>query len=180
VLHDLVHLGISPGEKVVRTVAVYLFLFALLRLAGKRQLAQLNTFDFVVFLLLSNVVQNAIIGNDNSLVGGLLGAVVLVAGNYVVVRFVLMNRLLGPHLEGRETVLVAGGRLDETALKRELISPIELDEALRRQGYDGIAGVERVVLDPGGMFDVTPRRRVTLEEVAATLDRIERKLNGVG
>jgi uncharacterized membrane protein YcaP (DUF421 family) len=180
VLHDLVHLGVSPGEKVVRTVAVYLFLFVLLRLAGKRQLAQLNTFDFVVFLLLSNVVQNAIIGNDNSLLGGFLGAVVLVVGNYLVVRFVLMNRLLGPHLEGRESVLVENGRLDAAALKRELISRMELEEALRRQGYDGIAGVDRVVLDPGGMFDVTPKEHATLDQVAAALERIERRLDRVG
>ena len=77
-IHHLVHLGISPWEKAIRTAAVYLALLALLHLAGKRELAQLNSLDLVVLLLLSNVVQNAVIGNDNSLLGGLLGAVVLI------------------------------------------------------------------------------------------------------
>ncbi|MES1248337.1 MAG: DUF421 domain-containing protein, partial [Actinomycetota bacterium] len=85
-VHNLVHLGISPWEKAVRTAAVYLVLLALLHLAGKRELAQLNSFDLVVLLLLSNVVQNAIIGNDNSLLGGLLGAAILIVVNVVVVR----------------------------------------------------------------------------------------------
>ena len=175
-LHDLFHLGVSAPEKVVRTVAVYLFLFVLLRVAGKRQLAQLNTFDFVVFLLLSNVVQNAIIGQDDSLVGGLLGAAVLVAGNYVVVRFFFMNRRLGDTLQGRETTLVENGHVQTKALKRELISEVELEEALRRQGYNGVGSVDRVVLDPGGMFDVTPKPQPGLDEVIARLDRIEAKL----
>jgi uncharacterized membrane protein YcaP (DUF421 family) len=179
-VHDLVHLGVSVPEKVVRTVAVYLFLFVLLRLAGRRALAQLNTFDFVVFLLLSNVVQNAIIGPDNSLAGGLLGAVVLIGGNYLVVRYVLMNKRLGPRFQGRETVLVEQGRVNHDALKRELISEMELEEALHRQGYDGIKGVETVVLDSGGMFDVTPKEGPQIEDVLAALRRIEQKLDRVG
>ena len=80
-IHHLVHLGIPPWEKAVRTVTVYVAILGLLHLAGKRSLAQLNTFDLVVLLLLSNVVQNAIIGPDNSLLGGLLGAVILVGLN---------------------------------------------------------------------------------------------------
>jgi len=180
VLHDLVHIGVPAPEKVIRTVAVYLFLFLLLRVAGKRQLAQLNTFDFVVFLLLSNAVQNAIIGNDNSLVGGLLGAVVLVGGNYILVRFVLMNRRIGPRVQGRETVLVSNGKVDHQALRRELIMEMELEEALHRQGFGGIDAVDRVVLDPGGMFEVTPKPRPTIDDVLAALERIERKLERAG
>src|SRR6266487_4268507 len=84
--HDLLHLGLPWWDKVFRTLVVYLVLLALLRVAGKRQLAQLNSFDLVVFLLLSNVVQNAIIGNETSLPGGLLGAVILITGNYALVR----------------------------------------------------------------------------------------------
>jgi len=181
VLHDLFHLGVPAPEKIVRTVAVYLFVFLLLRLAGKRQLAQLNTFDFVVLLLLSNVVQNAIIGNDNSLVGGFLGAFILVAGNFLLVRFVLMNKLLGPHVQGRESVLVKNGKVDRDQIKRELISDTELEEALRRQGYDGIQSVERVVLDPGGQFDVTKKVEAdTSKQILAALERIEQKLDRVG
>jgi uncharacterized membrane protein YcaP (DUF421 family) len=83
---DLLVVQIPLLEKVLRTIAMYLFLVLALRLAGKRELAQLNSFDLVVLLLLSNTVQNAIIGPDNSLLGGLLGAAVLLAANYTTVR----------------------------------------------------------------------------------------------
>src|ERR1017187_5806463 len=84
---NLFHLDLSILEKVVRTVVVYFFLVGGLRLAGKRELAQLNPFDLVVLLTLSNALQNAIIGNDNSLLGGLIGAATLLALNHIVVRF---------------------------------------------------------------------------------------------
>src|SRR5438477_412591 len=93
-------------EKVLRTVLVYGGLAILLRLAGKRDLAQLNTFDLVVVLLLSNVVQNAVIGNDNSLTGGLLGAAVLVAVNGLVVRVTNRYPRLTKVFEGTPTELV--------------------------------------------------------------------------
>ena len=111
-------MGISPGEKALRTVAVYGALLVLLHLAGKRQLAQLNSFDLVVLLLLSNVVQNAVIGNDNSLAGGLLGAVILLAVNVVVVRGAFMSPRFGKAIQGGATTLYADGRLDERALRR--------------------------------------------------------------
>ena len=102
-IHHLVHLGISPGEKAFRTVAVYLALLVLLHLSGKRSLAQLNSFDLVVLLLLSNVVQNAIIGNDNSLTGGLMGAVILLGVNVVLVRAAFMSPRFGKALQGGPT-----------------------------------------------------------------------------
>src|SRR5205085_3370830 len=107
--HDLFTTGVPLLEKVLRTVAVYLGILLLLRLAGKRDLAQLNTFDLVVLLLLSNVVQNAIIGNDNSLVGGLVGAVTLVAINSVLVRTSQPSQTAVVLLEGPEEVLVRDG-----------------------------------------------------------------------
>src|SRR3954451_9792522 len=100
-------MGIPLAEKVVRTVAVYGGMAILLRLFGKRDLAQLNSFDLVVLLLLSNVVQNAIIGPDNSLVGGLIGAAVLVGFNAVVVRAVSRNKVTDQLFEGRPTDLVS-------------------------------------------------------------------------
>ena len=87
---DLTHLDISVLDKIIRTVVVYLGLVVLLRVAGKRDLAQLNSFDLIVVLLLSNVVQNAIIGPDNSLLGGLIGAAVLIAANAFLVRICLL------------------------------------------------------------------------------------------
>jgi len=109
VIHPLVHLGISPWEKAVRTAAVYLVLLVLLHLSGKRQLAQLNSFDLVVLLLLSNVVQNAIIGNANSLLGGLLGAVILIGANYALVHFAFMSPRFGKAIQGGATVVARAG-----------------------------------------------------------------------
>src|SRR5690242_12256915 len=104
--NDLFTMGIPIVEKAIRTVAVYLGILLLLRLAGKRDLAQLNSFDFVVLLLLSNVVQNAVIGNDNSLAGGALGAAILVLGNSVIVRLVRRNSVAVRLFEGTPTTLV--------------------------------------------------------------------------
>jgi uncharacterized membrane protein YcaP (DUF421 family) len=175
VWHDLVHMGISPGEKAVRTVAVYGGLLVLLHLAGKRQLAQLNSFDLVVLLLLSNVVQNAVIGNDNSLAGGLLGAVILLAVNVVLVRGAFMSTRFGKALQGGATTLYADGRIDARALRRMAITREELVAGLRRQGLE-LADVERVVLEPEGALNATPRPRPGIEDVLRKLDAIERRL----
>src|SRR3954465_13800742 len=116
---ELFTMGIPLSEKVIRTVAVYAGLIALLRVGGKRDLAQLNSFDLVVLLLLSNVVQNAIIGNDNSLAGGLLGALVLFVVNAVVVRVSRGNEVLDRVLEGSPSTLVTDGRIDQAVIRRE-------------------------------------------------------------
>ena len=87
-------LGLPVLEKVLRPIAVYLFLVVGLRLAGKRELAQLNPFDLIVLLTLSNTVQNAIIGDDNSITGGLIGAATLLLVNWVVVRFLFAHPAL--------------------------------------------------------------------------------------
>jgi uncharacterized membrane protein YcaP (DUF421 family) len=150
----------------------------LLHISGKRQLAQLNSFDLVVLLLLSNVVQNAIIGDDLSLVGGLLGAAVLVAANYFIVRFAFMHPAIGRKLQGRSTTLVAEGRPRAKAMRRELISRQELDVALRRQGLDGgLGSAERVVLEPEGTLAADAKPKPTLADVLAKLERIERRLD---
>src|ERR1700689_5047477 len=109
-------LGAPLAEKMLRPVAVYIFLVAVLRIFGKRELAQLNPFDLVVLLSLSNTVQNAIIGNDNSLTGGLVGAFTLLGMNYMVVRFLFRHRRLDELFEGKPTVLVDEGRILQHAL----------------------------------------------------------------
>src|SRR5919201_2172070 len=105
-IHDLFASGVPLLEKAVRSVAVYLFLLAVLRIAGKREIAQLNNFDFVVLLLLSNTVQNAIIGSDDSLWGGLFGAAVLVAANRLLVRATYDRGWLVRMIEGTPTTLI--------------------------------------------------------------------------
>src|SRR5579872_3913018 len=124
--HDIFGLGVPLLEKVLRPIIVYIFLVVLLRAFGKRELAQLNPFDLVVLLSLSNTVQNAIIGNDNSLTGGLVGAFALCGVNYLVVRFLFRHRRLDQIFEGKPTVLVEHGRVLKEALAEELLTQSEL------------------------------------------------------
>src|SRR3984893_16612359 len=109
-------------EKIVRPILVYLFLIIGLRLAGKRELAQLNAFDLVVLLTLSNTVQNAIIGDDNSVTGGLVGAATLLVVNYLVVRFLFKEPTMDRLIEGKATLLIHNGKLERKQLVKELIS----------------------------------------------------------
>lgn len=168
--HDLTHLGISVPDKILRTVAVYLALAILLRLAGKRDLAQLNAFDLVVVLLLSNVVQNAVIGPDNSLTGGLLGAVVLIAVNGGVVRLIRRSDRVSRVLEGTPTVLVRDGHFDDTALRDEGLRRGDVDAALRRQNANNVSEVKELTIEPGGALVAT----LFDGEENATLDDIRR------
>src|SRR4051812_38004390 len=146
----------APGaplvEKVLRPILVYFFLVIVLRIFGKRELAQLNPFDLVVLLSLSNTVQNAIIGNDNSLTGGAVGAVALLGMNYFVVRFLFRHRRLDQLFEGEPTTLVDNGKVIHGALAKELLTKGELATVIHRQGFDSLDDVERCVLEPGGTF----------------------------
>jgi uncharacterized membrane protein YcaP (DUF421 family) len=147
---DLVHPDVSILEKMIRPILVYFFLVVSLRLAGKRELAQLNPFDLVVLLTLSNTVQNAIIGNDNSVTGGIIGATTLLAINYVVVRFLYSHEKLDRMIEGDPTALIENGCLCHDRLKKELITLPELEEAAHKQGFASLDVIERAVLEPGG------------------------------
>src|SRR5512133_2949443 len=111
-------LGSPLSEKILRPIIVYIFLVVLLRVFGKRELAQLNPFDLVVLLSVSNTVQNAIIGDDNSVTGGLVGAFTLFAVNYLVVRFLFKHRRLDEILEGTPTSLVEDGKLCHAGLAK--------------------------------------------------------------
>lgn len=155
--HDLWALGIPVGEKLVRTLAVYVFLLVGLRLAGKRELGQLNPFDLVVLLLLSNTLQNAIIGNDNSLGGGILGATALLAINWLVVRYLYSHPVVARWLEGDADLLIEQGELLESRLARELITRNELEAAARRQGIEGLERVQTCRLEVGGALTFVPK-----------------------
>jgi uncharacterized membrane protein YcaP (DUF421 family) len=141
-------------EKLLRPVIVYLVLVLLLRLFGKRELAQLNPFDLVVLLSLSNTVQNAIIGDDNSVTGGVIGAFSLLAINWFVVRVLFRSRRLTRALEGRASLLVHNGQIDKRALDREALTREELMEVIHRQGFEGLHQVRRCQLEPNGTFYV--------------------------
>ncbi len=154
VLDHMFQLPLPVAEKLLRPVIVYLVLVVLLRLFGKRELAQLNPFDLVVLLSLSNTVQNAIIGDDNSVTGGIIGAFSLLAINWLVVRVLFRSRRLTRALEGRATVLVHNGQVDSKALEREALTREELLDVIHRQGFDGFHQVHRCQLEPNGTFYV--------------------------
>jgi uncharacterized membrane protein YcaP (DUF421 family) len=173
--HDLVTMGIPFGEKAVRTIAVYVVLALLLRLAGKRDLAAFNTFDLVVMLLLSNVVQNAIIGDDLSITGGILGAAILVAANWVLVRATYASPRLSNLLQGSPALVATDGRVDEDRLRKLAITREELIAGLRRQGLE-LDDTIRVTVEPEGIFNATPKPKPSLDDVLRKLDEIERRL----
>ena len=169
-------LGVPLLEKIVRPVMVYVFLIVGLRLAGKRELAQLNPFDLVVLLTLSNTVQNAIIGNDNSVTGGIIGATTLLVVNYFLVRFVSRHEKLERLIEGDPDVLIEDGRIKTDCLDKEAISVVELTGAAHKQGFASLDEIDRAVLDPSGniaFFGKKPGPDMTRhEEILKRLDEL--------
>ncbi len=179
VWNDIFVPGVPLLEKTIRTLVVYGAVLFGLRLAGKRELSQLNPFDLVVLLLLSNTVQNAIIGNDNSVIGGLFGAAVLLLTNHFLVRYLFKSGRLDA-MEGNPDVLVSGGKVMHDRLNEELITVAELEAAARRQGIKSIADVEECRLETGGALtfvERTPTREDAKHgEVMQRLEAIERRL----
>jgi len=187
IIRDMFVLTLPIAEKVVRPIIVYIALVVLLRIFGKRELAQLNPFDLVVLLSLSNTVQNAIIGEDNTVSGGIIGAFTLLLVNYVVVRFLFGHRRLDQIVEGKSAVLMKEGRICKEQLAKELITIAELQTVVRRQGLEGLHEVETCVLEPGGGFvikrkcpsdeDVKHAELVGgIEALRSQLQRLEEKL----
>lgn len=192
---NLFHIGpdaqttISLLEKVLRPVLVYVFLVVGLRLAGKRELAQLNAFDLVVLLTLSNTVQNAIIGSDNSLLGGVIGATTLLLFNYIVVRFVFSHPSVERLIEGDAAVLMRGGKVIDERLRAEGITLHELEAASRRQGFASLNELDKAILEAnGGVTFVAKKPRPhdarhqdlmkRLDELAADVRIIRARLEG--
>ena len=177
------HLGLPVLEKILRPAIVYAFLVVALRIFGKRELAQLNPFDLVVLLSLSNTVQNAIIGDDNSLLGGLIGAFTLLFVNYAVVRFLFRHRRLDQILEGTPTVLVEHGKPIHKNLAKELMTRSELQTVVHRQGFARLDEIERCVLEPGGTFAIQGKEPDRAErrhaELMARLAELSREIEGI-
>lgn len=179
-LHDMFWMDLPLIEKILRPLVVYVFLVVGLRLAGKHQLAQLNPFDLIVLLTLSNTLQNAIIGNDNSVTGGIVGAATLLVANYIVVRFLFSHEHLDRLVEGDPDALIEHGVLREDRLKKELLTKAELETAAHRQGFASLDEVDQAVIEPGGtlyfMAKKPPLREVKQAELRGRLDGITRQL----
>jgi uncharacterized membrane protein YcaP (DUF421 family) len=150
IAHSLFHLDVPIIEKVVRALLVYLFLVIGLRLAGKREMGQLNTLDFVVLLAVANAVQNGIIGNDNTVTGAVVGATVLFAVNAVMATVIFRSIRARKLVEGSATVLIENGMFVEKALRHEKICKEDLLAAIAQEGASDIGEVERAVLEPNG------------------------------
>ncbi len=177
---DMFVMGLPLLEKILRPIIVYAFLVISLRLSGKRELVQLNPFDLVVLLTLANTVQNAIIGEDNSVLGGIVGATSLLVTNYLVVRFLYDHRKLDQLVEGRADVLVENGKVRTQHLKKELISMAQLEAAARKQGFASLSEVEQCVLEPGGTLTFIGKKPgsedVRHQELLRKLDRLAQEI----
>ncbi len=145
-------------EKIFRAGLVYVFLFVALRLLGKRQLGEMAPFDLIVLLIISNVVQNAMIGRDDSLTGGLIGAATILALNYLVeelsFRFKKVRRLT----EGEPALLVHNGRVLRRNMRKERLTEEELLSSLRKNGVADISRVHAAMLEPDGRISVIEKK----------------------
>jgi uncharacterized membrane protein YcaP (DUF421 family) len=174
---------ISILEKIIRPLIIYLFLVIALRIAGKREMAQINTFDFVVLLLLSNTVQNAIIGNDTSVSGGIIGSISLLVINFVVVKFLFKHQKFEGVFEGKPELLIVDGIINKKLLAKELITEAELETAAHKQGIESISDIKSAELDPdGALFFVQktpPPEQARHIEIMRRLDALSDELRNM-
>jgi uncharacterized membrane protein YcaP (DUF421 family) len=178
--HDMFFLTLPVIEKILRPIFIYIFLVIGLRLAGKRELAQLNPFDLIVLLTLSNTVQNAIIGDDNTVTGGIIGAATLLAINAGMVRFLHGHRRIETLVEGKRDFLIRDGHILRDHLQRELMTRVELTAAAHRQGIGSLAEVDSAVLEPTGTLTFVIKKPTAEEtrhhELLDSLDSLHREL----
>ncbi len=148
---------ITVLEKILRSAVIYFFVLIAFRFAGKREVGQLTPFDLVVLLIISNVVQNAVIGPDNSLGGGIIGATTILVLNYGVVRMAYRSPKMRHILEPSPTLLIHAGRILHQNLKKELITMDDLDAALRKSGILDPQHVQVAILEENGNISVIPK-----------------------
>jgi uncharacterized membrane protein YcaP (DUF421 family) len=142
------------GLIILRTLVVYLFILLGFRLAGKREVGQLAPFDFALILLIANAVQNAMVGPDSSLVGGLVAALVLFLANYLLGKLAANNRKVERLLRGRARLLVHKGQVDHENLKAEGLTHEDLIQALREHGCGSVEECRLAVLEVDGTISV--------------------------
>lgn len=167
-------------EKIIRPILVYFILLFLFRLLGNRELAQLNPMDLILLLLLSNTVQNAIIGDDTSLVGGVVGAVALLGLNYFNVWAKFRSKSFEQFMEGSPRTLIEKGKLDKGAIEKELLTKEDLDTLAHEQGFDSSDDIEKCILDTNGTFLVEGKNEIKNErfkkDVLQKLEDLSRQI----
>jgi uncharacterized membrane protein YcaP (DUF421 family) len=147
-------------ELVVRGVVVYVFLLALLRLTGKRQIGQLSPFDLVLLLVLSNAVQNSMNAGDNSLVGGLISATTLIVLNFLLGMLTTRSKKFEAMVDGQPQVLIHNGKLFESVLAGAQLTHHEVNAALRQAGCSRIDEVQTAILENNGSISVIARHKI--------------------
>jgi uncharacterized membrane protein YcaP (DUF421 family) len=184
VWHHMFVEQIPVAEKILRTVLIYALVAVLIRVTGKRGLSGLNNLDIVVMILLSNVVQNAIIGDDLTVTGGVVGAVTLVAVNSLLNRAAVRSEFFGRIFDGTETEVIADGRILDRPVRRLGLTRSELEHGVRIQNGDDVDQVQSGVLAADGQLLVTLRpqeqsaTKADVERITAQLARIEAALTG--
>lgn len=176
IIQSMFHMELPLLEKILRPMVIYLVLVVFLRIFGKRELAQLNPFDLVVLLSLSNTVQNSMIGNDNSVSGGIVGAFSLLAINWLLTRVLFRAPKLNQTLEGTATTLIKDGVVDYVALESETLTEEELLSALHKQNVRTFEEVQLCQLEPNGTFFIEILKPSEEEEEVSELMRAVRKL----
>jgi uncharacterized membrane protein YcaP (DUF421 family) len=157
VVHNIFSLGVSWEERVVRAVLVYAFLLVAIKVFGRREIGQLTAFDLIVLLTLSNILQNAMIGNDNSLSGGAIGALVLLSANYVVAYWVFRSKRAERAIEGEPRILIHDGKIQRAAVRKELLTEQDLLSAVRREGLERFEEVRLAISEPNGLISIIPK-----------------------
>ncbi len=150
------NLAIPAWHIIIRTLVIYLAVFIGLRLTGKRELGQMTVFDLVVILLIANAVQNAMVGPDVSLTGGVIAAGVLLAANWVVAQLRLRSPHWGKLLEGTPTVLIKDGTFVDSNLRKEGVERSELEMVMREHGVESAHDVRLAVLETDGTISIVP------------------------
>jgi uncharacterized membrane protein YcaP (DUF421 family) len=174
--NEILVLQVPVVEKIVRAILVYALIMVLVRLGGKRGLATMNTMDFVVLFLLAGAVETALVGDDNSVLGGAISAVTLVVVNRAVSRLIDAVPLAQRIFEGRPTTIIEHGKVEQSALRKLGMQTSELDHAIRSQHGDDLEEIEHGELTPSGQFVLTLKpgeQSSTKADIAALERRLE-------
>lgn len=167
------------SDIIIRSASVYLFLVIAIRLFGKKELSQLSTTDLVFIVLISNSVQNAMVGSDSSLTGGIIAALVLFIVNYFLKHFMYNSHKFKEAVEGKPVILVHKGKLDIDHLHKEQITMDELEETIREHGVDSYKHVELAILEVDGNISVISGQNNTLKQTHHKVKRRQKSLTGI-
>ena len=168
IINNLTHLDVSLLNLFIRAVIVYFAVLFLLRISGKRQMGQMNATEFVAVLLISNAVQNAMNGGDNSLVGGVFLAVVLIALSTLIAYLTYKNKFCSKIFEGSPTLLIHRGQIIRAHLKKEMLSEQELKTLLRKQGIHDFSEIDIAILEADGTLSITGKKSLAKSDIVET------------